>query len=207
MPWRLIAWYMSIFLLSLILPIFSWISRPDIIKWPIDVLVCFCQLPLYLYILRDLYNKLDISLDQPTRKLAPWIVAAPTPKLPSGLGGLGAADVLKRLQTVFPSLKRHLNSAISQLRRGNFIIICKLVTSRTSVDYVPGSFLSCTPLCFSLASLLIWNWLKIYLWCQEFKQRLNMQFLKNTGSQSPLPQATQQDWFQMSPPKKLLNLF
>ncbi|KAG0590520.1 hypothetical protein KC19_1G105500 [Ceratodon purpureus] len=76
----------------------------------------FCQLPLYLYLLRDLYNKLDISLEQPTRKLAPWIVASPTPKIPSGLGTLVAADVLKRLQTVFPSLKRHLNAAISQLR-------------------------------------------------------------------------------------------
>lgn len=89
---------------------------------PTNILFCLCQLPLYLYILRDLYNKLDISLEQPTRKLAPWIVAAPTPKLPSGLGALGAADVLKRLQTVFPSLKRHLNSAISQLRPGNFSI-------------------------------------------------------------------------------------
>ncbi|XP_024372058.1 uncharacterized protein [Physcomitrium patens] len=76
-----------------------------------------CQLPLYLYLLRDLYNKLDISLEQPTRKLAPWIVAAPIPKVPSGLGSLVATDVLKRLQTVFPSLKRHLNSAISQLRQ------------------------------------------------------------------------------------------
>lgn len=55
--------------------------------------------------------------------MAPWIVTAPTPKLPSGLGSLSAADVLKRLQTVFPSLRRHLNSAVSQLRPGNSSII------------------------------------------------------------------------------------
>jgi hypothetical protein len=59
--------------------------------------------------------KLDTCLDQPARKLAPWMVAAPAPKAPSGLGGLAGCDVLKRLQPVFPSLKRHLDSAVEQL--------------------------------------------------------------------------------------------
>lgn len=102
--------------------------------WPINIIIFFfCQLPLYLYLLRDLYNKLDISLEQPTRKLAPWIVAAPIPKVPSGLGSLVATDVLKRLQTVFPSLKRHLNSAISQLRQGKILVFW----DKSSVDLLP----------------------------------------------------------------------
>jgi hypothetical protein len=40
------------------------------------------------------------------------MVVAPSPKAPLGLGGLQGCDVLKRLQPMFPSLKRHLDSTI-----------------------------------------------------------------------------------------------
>ncbi len=51
-------------------------------------------------------------MDQPTHKLAPWMVVAPGPKAPLSLQGLPKCDVLRRLQPMFPSLKRHLDSAI-----------------------------------------------------------------------------------------------
>jgi hypothetical protein len=40
----------------------------------------FHQLPLHLYILQDLQMKLDTCLDQPTHKLAPWMVTPLPPK-------------------------------------------------------------------------------------------------------------------------------
>jgi len=64
--------------------------------------------------------KLDTCLDQPTCKLAPWMVAIRAPKTHSGLGGLARCDVLKRLQPVFPSPKRHLDLAVEQLHLGSF---------------------------------------------------------------------------------------
>jgi hypothetical protein len=64
--------------------------------------------------------KLDTCLDQPARKLASWMVAARAPKAHSGLGGLAGCDVLKRLQLVFPSPKRHLDSAVEQLHSSSF---------------------------------------------------------------------------------------
>jgi len=64
--------------------------------------------------------KLDTCLDQPTHKLAPWMVATRAPKAHSGLGGLARCDILKRLHPVFPSLKRHLDSTVEQLHLGFF---------------------------------------------------------------------------------------
>lgn len=166
--------------------------------WPINIIIFFfCQLPLYLYLLRDLYNKLDISLEQPTRKLAPWIVAAPIPKVPSGLGSLVATDVLKRLQTVFPSLKRHLNSAISQLRQGKILVFW----DKSSVDLLPWSLFSSARLrlVFRRAPLNVRDIKSgITLDLKQFwrlvgdcwrEQRKNMQLSKNTGWYSPRLQA------------------
>jgi len=56
--------------------------------------------------------KLDTCLDQPAGKLAPWMVTARAPKTHLGLGGMAGCDILKRLQPVFPSPKRHLDSAV-----------------------------------------------------------------------------------------------
>jgi hypothetical protein len=64
--------------------------------------------------------KMDTCLDQPARKLAPWMVAACAPKAHSSLGGLARCDVLKRLQHVFPSPKRHLDSIVEQLHSSSF---------------------------------------------------------------------------------------
>jgi len=48
------------------------------------------------------------------------MVATHTPKAHLGLGGLARCDVLKRLQLVFPSPKKHFDSAIEQLHLGSF---------------------------------------------------------------------------------------
>jgi hypothetical protein len=69
--------------------------------------------------------KLDTYLDQPAHKLVPWMVAACAPKAHSGFGGLAGCDVLKRLQPVFPSPKRHLDSAVEQLHSGSFCYILR----------------------------------------------------------------------------------
>jgi len=42
------------------------------------------------------------------------------PKAHLGLGGLAGCDVLKRLQLVFPSPKRHLDSTVAQLHLVSF---------------------------------------------------------------------------------------
>ncbi len=63
--------------------------------------------------------KLDTCLDQLAGKLAPWMVAACAPKAHSGLGGMAGCDILKRLQPLFPSPKRHLDSAAEQLHSGS----------------------------------------------------------------------------------------
>lgn len=73
--------------------------------------------PLSLYLTRSVQQTGHL-LGATDSKIGSLLAAAPVPKTPSGLGALGAIDVLKRLQTVFPGLKRHLNSAISQLRPG-----------------------------------------------------------------------------------------
>ncbi|KAI5068077.1 hypothetical protein GOP47_0016422 [Adiantum capillus-veneris] len=77
------------------------------------------ELPLYLYILRDLHHKLE-CLDKQTRKTMFW-AALPScnPKPPSGLGPMTATEFLKILKPIFPSLRKHLDTAAKILRGGS----------------------------------------------------------------------------------------
>ncbi|XP_057862467.2 uncharacterized protein LOC131070824 isoform X1 [Cryptomeria japonica] len=70
------------------------------------------ELPLYLYLLRDFRHKLD-SFDCP-RKLFPPL-ASTVCKAPSGLANISVIDFLKKVQVLFPSLRKHLDSAVSLL--------------------------------------------------------------------------------------------
>eukprot|EP01018_Ginkgo_biloba_P031026 Gb_40796 [translate_table: standard] len=71
------------------------------------------ELPLHLYLLRDLRYKLD-CLDG-RRKQFPAMPSTVC-KAPSGLRNTSIIEFLKKVQALFPSLRRHLNCAVSLLQ-------------------------------------------------------------------------------------------
>ncbi|KAI3775779.1 hypothetical protein L1987_45532 [Smallanthus sonchifolius] len=70
-----------------------------------------CELPVYLYLLRDLNSKLECFSPKPTsfRSLS----------APLGLSGITTVEFLNKIQTLFVTLRRHLDSAISLLEHGS----------------------------------------------------------------------------------------
>ncbi|XP_076958495.1 uncharacterized protein LOC143634236 isoform X2 [Bidens hawaiensis] len=70
-----------------------------------------CELPLYLYLLRDLNSKLDYFSPKPTpfRSL----------NTPPGLSGITTVEFVDKIQTLFKTLRRHLDSAILLLEHGS----------------------------------------------------------------------------------------
>ncbi|KAK9073621.1 hypothetical protein SSX86_007945 [Deinandra increscens subsp. villosa] len=69
-----------------------------------------CELPVYLYLLRDLNSKLEYFSPKTTsfRPLS-------TP----GLSGITTVEFVNKIQTLFATLRRHLDSAISLLGHGS----------------------------------------------------------------------------------------
>lgn len=72
-------------------------------------LIIFFQLPLYLYLLRDLHKKLDYFNTK-----CNGLSAA------SGFTGVTLEEFLNKIRPLFPSLKRHLDSAMSILKEGMY---------------------------------------------------------------------------------------
>ncbi|KAH9288486.1 hypothetical protein KI387_032603 [Taxus chinensis] len=70
------------------------------------------ELPLHLYLLRDFCNKLD-SFDCPRKQFPP--LASTVCKAPSGLANMSIIDFLKKVRVLFPSLRKHLDSAVNLL--------------------------------------------------------------------------------------------
>ncbi|KAF5798258.1 putative fanconi anaemia protein FANCD2 [Helianthus annuus] len=70
-----------------------------------------CELPVYLYLLRDLNSKLEYFSPKPTsfRSLS----------TPLGLSGITTVEFVNKIQTLFVTLRRHLDSAISLLEHGS----------------------------------------------------------------------------------------
>ncbi|KAH7286612.1 hypothetical protein KP509_32G015100 [Ceratopteris richardii] len=76
------------------------------------------ELPIHLYLLRDLLHKLE-SLEIQTRRVTLGVSSSHSTKLPSGLGPMNAAHLFKRLKPVFPSLRTHLDTAARILCAGS----------------------------------------------------------------------------------------
>ncbi|KAI7733346.1 hypothetical protein M8C21_004473 [Ambrosia artemisiifolia] len=70
-----------------------------------------CELPVYLFLLRDLNSKLEYFSPKPT--------SFRSSSTPPGLSGITTVDFVNKIQTVFASLRRHLDSAISLLEHGS----------------------------------------------------------------------------------------
>nr|XP_043634388.1 Fanconi anemia group D2 protein homolog [Erigeron canadensis] len=67
-----------------------------------------CELPVYLYLLRDLHSKLEIFSPKPT---SPRSLSTP------GLSGITTVEFVNKIHTLFPTLRRHLDSATSLLEQ------------------------------------------------------------------------------------------
>ncbi|KAI3747499.1 hypothetical protein L6452_09958 [Arctium lappa] len=69
-----------------------------------------CELPVYLYLLRDLHSKLEYFSPKPTssRSLST-----------AGVSGTTTVEFVNKIHTLFPTLRRHLDSAISLLEHGS----------------------------------------------------------------------------------------
>lgn len=74
-----------------------------------------CQLPLHLYLLRDFHSKLDYL--SPLIKQFPAVCSMPC-KAPPGLGRMTASEFLGKIKQLFPSLKKHLDTAVGILKEG-----------------------------------------------------------------------------------------
>ncbi|RID50033.1 hypothetical protein BRARA_H00789 [Brassica rapa] len=70
------------------------------------------ELPLYLYLLQDLHTKLDSLV--PPGKLLPFKRGSP----PGYLGGFKLVELVSQIKGLFPSLRMHLNTAMSLLIKG-----------------------------------------------------------------------------------------
>ncbi|MCO5587965.1 hypothetical protein L7F22_041918 [Adiantum nelumboides] len=71
----------------------------------------YAELPLQLYILRDLHHKLECLNKQICKTIFWAALPSCSPKPPSGLGPMTATEFLKRLKPLFPSLRKHLDTA------------------------------------------------------------------------------------------------
>ncbi|WZZ79045.1 hypothetical protein YC2023_099617 [Brassica napus] len=70
------------------------------------------ELPLYLYLLQDLHTKLDSLV--PPGKLLPFKRGSP----PGNLGRFKLVELVSQIKGLFPSLRMHLNTAMSLLIKG-----------------------------------------------------------------------------------------
>ncbi|KAL8240331.1 hypothetical protein R6Q59_013686 [Mikania micrantha] len=70
-----------------------------------------CELPVYLYLLRDLNSKLEYFSPKPTsfRSL----------RTSPGLSGITTVEFVNKIETLFVTLRRHLDSALSLLGHGS----------------------------------------------------------------------------------------
>ncbi|XP_023735564.1 uncharacterized protein LOC111883471 [Lactuca sativa] len=70
-----------------------------------------CELPVYLYLLRDLYSKIESFCPKPTpfRSMS----------TPPSFSEISTVEFINKIQTLFPTLRRHLDSAISLLEQGS----------------------------------------------------------------------------------------
>lgn len=75
------------------------------------IILNVCQLPLYLYLLRDLHYKLDYFT--PRKQFSGRVFSAPV-----GFTRMTVGQFLSKITPVFPFLKRHLDSAICLLKEG-----------------------------------------------------------------------------------------
>ncbi|GJS62534.1 fanconi anemia group D2 protein [Tanacetum coccineum] len=65
-----------------------------------------CELPVYLYLLRDLHSKIKCFIPKPT---------LPRSSSTPGLNGITTVAFVSKIQTLFPTLRTHLDSATSLL--------------------------------------------------------------------------------------------
>ncbi|XP_024986799.1 Fanconi anemia group D2 protein homolog [Cynara cardunculus var. scolymus] len=70
-----------------------------------------CELPVYLYLLRDLHSKLEDFSPKPT--------SSRSLSTPPGVNGITTVEFVNKIHTLFPTLRRHLDSAISLLEHGS----------------------------------------------------------------------------------------
>ncbi|OVA07427.1 hypothetical protein BVC80_8713g9 [Macleaya cordata] len=73
------------------------------------------ELPLHLYLLRDLHHKLD-DLSPQSKQFPPGCLRAPP-----GFSKMTANEFLNKIRPLFPSLKKHFDSAICVLKEGDEI--------------------------------------------------------------------------------------
>ncbi|PWA40771.1 hypothetical protein CTI12_AA542930 [Artemisia annua] len=66
-----------------------------------------CELPVYLYLLRDLHSKIKYFTPKPTLPRSS--------STPPGLSGITTVAFVSKIQTLFPTLRTHLDSATSLL--------------------------------------------------------------------------------------------
>ncbi|KAJ9541107.1 hypothetical protein OSB04_027613 [Centaurea solstitialis] len=70
-----------------------------------------CELPVYLYLLRDLHSKLETFSPKPT----PFRSSS----TPPGVNGITTVEFVNKIHTLFPTLRRRLDSAVSLLEHGS----------------------------------------------------------------------------------------
>ncbi|KAL5805956.1 hypothetical protein ACOSQ4_028689 [Xanthoceras sorbifolium] len=71
------------------------------------------ELPLNLYLLRDLHNKLDYFI-HPIKHLTPRCLSCQT-----GFAGMTVDEFFSKVKPVFPSLRKHFDSAVCILQEGD----------------------------------------------------------------------------------------
>lgn len=77
----------------------------------------FCQLPLHLYLLRDIGYKLDF-FSSPNKAFSAQHVGAP-----SGLGRVTVSQFIAKIEPLFPAFKKYFDSAVSILKEGRFVAL------------------------------------------------------------------------------------
>ncbi|KAK2983061.1 hypothetical protein RJ640_006448, partial [Escallonia rubra] len=70
------------------------------------------ELPIHLYLLRDLHNKLDF-FSPPSKP-----ISARCSSNPPGIGGVPKIEFLSKIRSLFPTLKMHLECAVRILQEG-----------------------------------------------------------------------------------------
>ncbi|KAI3921745.1 hypothetical protein MKX01_005434 [Papaver californicum] len=68
------------------------------------------ELPLYLYLLRDLHNKLD-DVSPPSKQFPPGSLRAPP-----ALNRMTTSELLNKIKPLFPSLRKHFDCAVFVLK-------------------------------------------------------------------------------------------